>query len=59
MGLEQFIHMDELQQLINTLVKHCENNEAPEASKYIHKIILDSKKTNKSLQVLDFVKNQL
>jgi FlaA1/EpsC-like NDP-sugar epimerase len=59
MGLEQFIHKDELLQSINTLVKHCENIEASEASKYIHHIIVGSKETNKSLPTLELVKNQL
>jgi len=59
MGLEQFIHKDELLQFINTLVKQCENNKASEASNYIHQLILNSKEANKSLQKQGLAKNQL
>ncbi len=57
MGLEQFTHKEELLQFINTLVKHCENFEASEASLYIHQIILGSNKSNKSSPALELVKN--
>ncbi len=40
MGLENFIHKDELLQFINTLVKQCENNEAFEALEFIHKLTI-------------------
>ncbi len=58
MGLENFIQKDELLELINTLVTHCENNEALNASEYIHTLINNSKVTNNSLQALELVQNQ-
>jgi FlaA1/EpsC-like NDP-sugar epimerase len=59
MGLESFIHKDDLVKLISTLVKHCENNEALDASEYIHKFIHNSKGTNNSLQPIGLVQNQI
>lgn len=58
MGLENFIQKDELLELISTLVTHCENNEALNASEYIHTLINNSKVTNNSLQALELVQNQ-
>ena len=59
MGLENFIHKHELLKHISTLVKHCENNEALNASEYIHTLINNSKETGNSLQALELVQNQL
>lgn len=59
MGLENFIHKDELIKLISKLVKHCENNEALDASEYIHTLINNSKVTNNSVQAQDLVQHQL
>lgn len=58
MGLENFIQKDELLELISTLVTHCENNEALNASEYIHTLINNSKVTNNYLQALELVQNQ-
>jgi FlaA1/EpsC-like NDP-sugar epimerase len=59
MGLEKFIHKEELLQQINKLIMFCENNEASKASEYIHQLIRDSKETNEHLQALELVNNQL
>lgn len=58
MGLENFIQKNKLLELISTLVKHCENNEALNASEYIHTLINNSKVTNNSLQALELVQNK-
>lgn len=59
MGLESFIHKEELLKLISTLIMHCENNEALDASEYIHALINNSKGTNDSLQARELVQNQI
>ena len=59
MGLESFIHKDELLKFIRSLVNHCENNEALNASEYIHTLINNSKVTNNSVQAQDLVQHQL
>jgi FlaA1/EpsC-like NDP-sugar epimerase len=59
MGLENFIQKDQLLGLISTLVKHCENNEALDASQYIHTLINNTKVTNISLQTQALVQHQI
>ena len=59
MGLENFIQKDELLQSIDTLLRFCENNEANEASVYIHQLILSSQKTIAPINAFELASNQL